>query len=73
MSKRILVVEEEDAIAAFVATALEREGYSAAQVHTEREALSHIQGGRIYHVGEQQTSEVYTVSCLTRRAGWSGS
>ena len=44
MSGRILVVEDEDAIAAFVATALEREGYTVARVRTGREALSHVQG-----------------------------
>lgn len=44
MSGRILVVEDEDAIAAFVATALEREGYAVTRVRTGREALSHVQG-----------------------------
>jgi len=44
VSERILVVEDDDAIAAFVATALEREGYAVAWVRTGREALSHIQG-----------------------------
>ncbi|HEC35682.1 MAG TPA: response regulator transcription factor, partial [Anaerolineae bacterium] len=43
MTGRILVVEDDDAIAAFVATALEREGYAVTWVHTGREALSHIQ------------------------------
>ena len=43
MSGQILVVEDEDAIAAFVATALEREGYAVAWVRTGREALSHVQ------------------------------
>jgi DNA-binding response OmpR family regulator len=43
MSGRILVVEDDDAIAAFVATALEREGYAVICVRTGREALSHIQ------------------------------
>ena len=43
MSGQILVVEDEDAIAAFVATALEREGYTVARVRTGREALSHVQ------------------------------
>ena len=42
MSPRILLVEDDEAIAAFVATALEREGYSVACVTTGREALSHI-------------------------------
>jgi DNA-binding response OmpR family regulator len=42
--ERILVVEDDDAIAAFVATALEREGYTVARVCTGREALSHVEG-----------------------------
>jgi len=43
VSERILVVEDDDAIAAFVATALEREGHTVAWVRTGREALSHVQ------------------------------
>ena len=43
MTGRILVVEDDDAIAAFVATALEREGYTVTWVHTGQEALSHTQ------------------------------
>ena len=43
MSRRILLVEDEDAIAAFVATALEREGYTVSRVATGQEALSSIQ------------------------------
>jgi len=43
MSGRILLVEDDDAIAAFVATALEREGYAVAWVRTGQEALSHVQ------------------------------
>ncbi|MFQ6101231.1 MAG: response regulator [Anaerolineae bacterium] len=43
MSARILVVEDDDAIAAFVATALEREGYAVTRVRTGRAALSRIQ------------------------------
>jgi len=39
----ILVVEDDDAIAAFVATALEREGYAVAWARTGREALSRAQ------------------------------
>ena len=42
--EQILVVEDDDAIAAFVATALEREGYTVAWVRTGREALSHVEG-----------------------------
>jgi DNA-binding response OmpR family regulator len=38
-------VEDDEAIAAFVATALEREGYSVACVRTGQEALSHIRRG----------------------------
>ena len=45
MSERILIVEDDDGIAAFVATALEREGYTVAWVRTGREALSHVEGG----------------------------
>ena len=44
VSEQILVVEDDDAIAAFVATALEREGYTVARVRTGQEALSHVQG-----------------------------
>jgi len=43
MSQTILVVEDDDAIAAFVATALEREGYAVAWARTGREAISHVQ------------------------------
>jgi len=43
MSARILVVEDDDAIAAFVATALEREGYAVTRVCTGEEALSHVE------------------------------
>ncbi len=43
MSERILLVEDDDAIAAFVTTALEREGYGVAWACTGQEALSHIQ------------------------------
>jgi len=39
----ILVVEDDDAIAAFVTTALEREGYGIAWARTGRKALSHVQ------------------------------
>jgi DNA-binding response OmpR family regulator len=42
--ERILVVEDDDAIAAFVVTALEREGYTVAWVRTGRDALSHVEG-----------------------------
>jgi two-component system response regulator RegX3 len=42
LSARILLVEDEDAIAAFVATALEREGYTVSRVSTGQEALSYI-------------------------------
>ena len=38
----ILLVEDDEAIAAFVATAMEREGYSVACVRTGREALSRV-------------------------------
>ena len=44
MSGQILVVEDEKTIAAFVATALEREGYPVAWVRTGRDTLSHVQG-----------------------------
>ena len=40
---QILVVEDDDAIAAFVTTVLEREGYAVTWVQTGQEALSHIQ------------------------------
>ena len=43
MSAHILVVEDDDAIAAFVTTALEREGYMLTWVQTGQVALSHIQ------------------------------
>jgi len=43
VSVQILVVEDDDAIAAFVTTALEREGYAVTWVRTGQEALSHIQ------------------------------
>jgi len=43
VSVQILVVEDDDAIAAFVTTVLEREGYAVTWVRTGREALSHIQ------------------------------
>jgi two-component system response regulator RegX3 len=39
----VLIVEDEDAIAAFEATTLEREGFAVARVRTGEEALSHIQ------------------------------
>ena len=42
MSEHILVVEDDDAIAAFIATALEREGYGIAWVRTGQEAMSHV-------------------------------
>ena len=41
--ERILVVEDDDAIAAFVATALERQGYGVIRTGTGQEALSRIQ------------------------------
>jgi len=44
MEAQILVLEDDDAIAAFVTTALEREGYSVARVRTGQEALSRLQG-----------------------------
>jgi DNA-binding response OmpR family regulator len=43
LSAQILLVEDDEAIAAFVATALEREGYSVTCVRTGQEALSHTQ------------------------------
>ena len=43
VSAQILVVEDDDAIAAFVATALEREGYAVAWAQTGQEALSCVQ------------------------------
>jgi len=43
MAGHILVVEDDEAIASFVATVLEREGYTVARARTGREALSHIQ------------------------------
>jgi len=43
VSARVLVVEDDDAIAAFVATALEREGYTVAWLRTGQEALSYVQ------------------------------
>jgi DNA-binding response OmpR family regulator len=43
LSAQILLVEDDEAIAAFVATALEREGYFVTCVRTGREALSHVQ------------------------------
>ena len=39
----ILIVEDDEAIAAFVTTALEREGYEVTHVRTGRKALAHIQ------------------------------
>jgi DNA-binding response OmpR family regulator len=42
LSAQILLVEDDEAIAAFVATALEREGYTISRVSTGQEALSHI-------------------------------
>jgi DNA-binding response OmpR family regulator len=47
VSRQILVVEDEDAIAAFVATALEREGYTVTWVRTGQEALSYVQGSAL--------------------------
>jgi DNA-binding response OmpR family regulator len=44
LSAQILLVEDDEAIAAFVATALEREGYAVTSVRTGQEALSRIQG-----------------------------
>ena len=43
MKEQILLVEDDVAIAAFVATALEREGYAVTVVQTGQEALSHLQ------------------------------
>jgi two-component system response regulator RegX3 len=43
LSARILLVEDDEAIAAFVATALEREGYEITRARTGRQALAHIQ------------------------------
>jgi DNA-binding response OmpR family regulator len=43
MSKHILIVEDDNAIAAFVTTTLEREGYTASWVRTGEEALRHVQ------------------------------
>jgi two-component system alkaline phosphatase synthesis response regulator PhoP len=43
LSARILLVEDDKAIAAFVATALEREGCKITRAHTGRETLAHIQ------------------------------
>ena len=45
VSRQILVVEDDLAIAAFVTTALEREGYAVAQARTGHEALSQVRGG----------------------------
>lgn len=42
MSAHILLVEDDEAIAAFVTTALEREGYAVTCVRTGQEALSHV-------------------------------
>jgi DNA-binding response OmpR family regulator len=42
LGTQILLVEDDEAIAAFVATALEREGYSVACTRTGEEALLHI-------------------------------
>ncbi len=44
MSKQILLVEDDEAIAAFITTALEREGYAVAHVRTGEEAISRIEG-----------------------------
>lgn len=43
LSARILLVEDDEAIAAFVTTALEREGYQITRADTGRKALAHIQ------------------------------
>lgn len=43
MSEQILVVEDEPAIAAFVQTALEREGFSVSVAHSGEAALAQIQ------------------------------
>ncbi len=43
MKGQILIVEDEDAIAAFEATTLEREGFTVTRVRTGEEALSHIE------------------------------
>ena len=42
MSRHILIVEDEDAIAAFVATTLEREGYTTSRARTGEDALSQL-------------------------------
>jgi DNA-binding response OmpR family regulator len=42
VSAQILIVEDDDAIAAFVVTALEREGYTVGRVRTGHEALSRV-------------------------------
>jgi len=42
MGGQILLVEDDDAISAFVATALEREGHAVTCVRTGQQALSHI-------------------------------
>jgi DNA-binding response OmpR family regulator len=44
VSGQVLLVEDDDAIAAFVTTALEREGYAVVRMRTGEEALSHIRG-----------------------------
>lgn len=43
MSRRILIVEDDNAIAAFVTTTLDREGYATIWVRTGEEALSSVQ------------------------------
>jgi DNA-binding response OmpR family regulator len=43
MKKQILVVEDEQAIAAFVQTSLEREGFSVSVAHSGEDALAQIQ------------------------------
>ena len=42
MSRHILIVEDDNAIAAFVTTTLEREGYTVTWARTGAEALSHV-------------------------------
>jgi DNA-binding response OmpR family regulator len=43
MGRHILIVEDDNAIAAFVTTTLEREGYTTTWVCTGKEALRHVQ------------------------------
>jgi len=69
MSEHILVVEDDDAIAAFVATALEREGYSVAWVRTGQEAMSHIQSSPFDKLRAGSFDKLPSATLGTGRAG----